>query len=115
MRTNSIDFVFICGNCRGGVFMRAPGDVRSCPCEQLTVNDGFVVNEASTDYSFEEAIPYKKTKAELVEDFETGADRFGVFGDADRMLAHLKANKIVAKPVRRGYFDDAEGQLALEA
>lgn len=115
MMKNSIDFVFVCGNCGGGVFMRCDGDVRSCPCEQLTVNDGFVQNEADTDYSFEEAVPFKKTKAELLADFESCADKFGVFKSADKMIAHLRSGKVVVKSVRRGYFDDAEGQLALEA
>ena len=110
-----IDFVFVCGNCRGGVFMRCDGDVRSCPCEHLTVNDGFVENEANTDYSFEESVPFKQTVEALQRDFDECFDRFGVFKDADKMIAHLRSNKIVVKSVRRGYFDDAEGQLALEA
>ena len=108
--------VVICGKCDGGVFMRCVGDLRSCSCEYLTIDDGVVsCADDLQDYRIEEAVPFKQTDAALQADFDECNDRFGLFKSGTKMVAHLRSGKVVVKSVRRGYFDDAEGQLALEA
>ncbi len=109
--------VFICNNCDSGVFMRCGGDIRSCECTYLNVDEwkGPTAADDKKNFIVVENVPFKQTDDVLLYDFESGRDRFGLFKNATKMVAHLKnTSRVVEKPVRRRFDDDAAGMMSLE-
>ena len=108
--------VAICLNCDTGVYLRTSGDVRSCDCGNITMEeDGTLIREGEYSYRMELNVPFKKTAEELAADFEECKDKFGLLRSAVKMVRRLRdPNRKVGFGTRRRFEDDAEGMIALE-
>ena len=114
--TNTKIGVIVCNNCGAGVFLRCGGDVRSCSCEYLTMSDnGVETVDSETNYKVFHDVELRKSVEDLKADFEECNDKFGVFKDGLRMVAHLSIpNRNIVKSVRRRFDEDESGMLSLD-
>jgi len=70
-----------CKNCLDTVFSRATHDMRSCSCEQVSIDGGFdytrIVAKITSDY-IEMKISIDQTPMELYEDWNSRKDEYGI-------------------------------------
>lgn len=105
---NSIVTVAICKACGVGVYMRCQGDVRSCDCGSVTIDDSGIRSVEQGFLAIEPAVVLKKSPIALQEDFDSMADKFGRFANATAMVAHLRKDRAdtYQQPKRNRATDD---------
>jgi len=72
----------ICPQCKAIIFSRARHDFRSCPCGTISIDGGFDYTKLTSNLN--SSVPkiftlsIEQTPMELYDDWNTGADKYGV-------------------------------------